>query len=519
MKKKLLLYGFTTVGVILTICSCTKDVLATSLSVKEALNVLSAYITSFVFFPISIQVGGMAQAVQLPIVVALLIGIALYFTFYFGFPNIKYLPLAARVLSGKYDNAPDKAAAKASGGDGEVSAFQALTTALSATVGLGNIAGVAIAISNGGPGATFWMMLAGFLGMSSKFVECTLGVKYREIDVNGKVSGGPMYYLKKGLATKKLGRLGGVFAWIYALVMIFAAITAGGMFQVNQATMQVIPIIANTMGIESQSIGLVFGIFMATMVGIVIIGGIKRIGKVAEKIVPTMVGIYILAALVILVLHFSSIDDAFVLIFKEAFNPSAVGGGVMGALVVGFTRGAFSNEAGLGSASFAHSTVKTQYPASEGMVALLEPFIDTIVVCTISALIIIITGTDCTVGSGIACTSAAFESVLPNFSLVLGLAAVLFAFSTMLAWSYYGLQAWNYLFKGNKNAGLIFQIIFCVAIVIGAIASLTAVVNIGTAMMFALVVPNMIGLLFLTPVVKEEVKRYVEAIRTGELDK
>ncbi len=489
--------------------------------INEFVQPIANQVSNVVFVSIPFKLPGMEQAVGVPIVLMILIFGALYFTIYFGFPNIRLFGLAVRIIRGKYDNTksdnPEKD--KKQKNIGEVSAFQALTTAISATVGLGNIAGIALAIGSGGPGATFWMILAGFLGMSSKFTECILGVKFREFDEEGHVLGGPLYYLRKGFAKRKLPVLGKGFAFFYAVIIIFSAMAAGSMFQVNQAREQVVPIITNLLQIESNATGFIFGVLMALLVGIVILGGIKRIGNVAEKIVPLMVSIYVISALIILALNFTSIPQAFALIFREAFNPQAIQGGVLGVITVGLTRAAFSNEAGLGSASFAHSAVKTNYAASEGIVALLEPFIDTVVVCTMTALVIIITQSDCSDGSGIACTSSAFESVIPNFSLVLGIAALLFAFSTMLAWSYYGLQAWKYIFGHHKMADIIYKLLFCGAIIVGAAITLTAVKSLADAMMLALVFPNMLGLLLLAPMVKEEVEKYLKAIRSGKLDR
>ena len=479
---------------------------------------VASAVGEFVLYPIPIQVGAMEEPVAFPIVLIVLILGGLWFTLYFSFPNFRWFGLSLGVVRGKYEYVNEEREGEEPV-QGEVSAFQALTTALSATVGLGNIAGIAIAISAGGPGATFWMIVAGFLGMASKFTECTLGVRFREIDENGKVYGGPLFYLRKGLGMKGLGKLGQGFAWFYALIMIFASLTAGSMFQINQATEQVVPLISSLMGVESSSMGFLFGLSIAILVAIVIIGGIQRIGKVAERIVPLMVIIYVGAGFFIMFSNANQLLPAFQLIVQEAFSPTAVQGGILGIMVVGFTRAAFSNEAGLGSAAFAHSAVRTRYPASEGMVALLEPFIDTIVVCTMTALVIIVTGTECQAGAGIQCTSNAFESVLPNFSLVLGLAALLFAFSTMLAWSYYGLQAWKYLFGRALLAENIYKVLFCIFIVLGAASSLGAVRQLADAMMLALVIPNMLGLLLLAPLVKEEVKKYVSAIRTFKVSK
>ena len=399
-------------------------------------------------------------------------------------------------------------------------------------MGLGNIAGVAIAIAIGGPGATFWMILAGFLGMASKFTECTLGVKYREIGPDGTVYGGPMYYLSKGLGERGMGAFGKFMAVFYAIMLIGGSFGGGNMFQSNQAAAQFKALI----GTDSGMAGTLFGIVLALLVAIVIIGGIKRIGKVAEKIVPAMVGIYVVSAIIILIYHANLIPDAFGQIIGGAFTGAGITGGIIGVLIQGFKRAAFSNEAGVGSASVAHSAVKTKYPASEGVVALLEPFIDTVLVCTMTALVIIIFNSSAggafaygdvinnevliegqRIG-GVNLTSAAFNSVLPGFSYILTIAVILFAFSTMLSWSYYGLQAWMYLFGKSKQAEVTYKILFCIFIVIGAAASLGAVTDFSDAMVFAMVFPNMIGLFILAPVVKKELKIYLDAINSGALD-
>lgn len=475
-----------------------------------------------VFTPINI--GGFS----IPIVVILLVLGATFFTIYFGFPGVTKFKLAIDTVRGKYDHieGPSK--------DGEVSHFQALATAVSGTVGLGNIAGVAVAIAMGGPGATFWMIVCGLIGMSSKFVECTLGVKYRDVGPDGTIYGGPMYYLSKGLKDVGAAGFGKGLAIVFAVLCVGASFGGGNAFQANQATVQ----ISSLLGLEGGAAGFTIGVIMAILVGIVIIGGIKRIAKITEKIVPFMAGIYVLACLIILFANFSHIGDAFGLIFAGAFTPMAGLGGLVGVLIVGFQRAAFSNEAGAGSAAIAHSAVKTKYPASEGVVALLEPFIDTVVICTMTAIVIIFFNMDGTnmqsvfnygaagdVGSsvlitatgesvgGVDLTSMAFQSFLPGFQYILTIAIILFAFSTMISWSYYGLQAWKYLFGRGKNADLAFKILFLVFVVIGAAATLDAVIKFSDAMILALVFPNMIGLFFLFPKVKEEVTRYVDAIK------
>lgn len=473
-----------------------------------------------------------AAKYKIPIVLIILIVGAIFFTLYFKFANFTLIKTAVKVVKGDYDEVDHHTTDIAEGdptpgGDvfetiaventeGEVSHFQALTAALSATVGLGNIAGVAVAISLGGPGATFWMILAGFLGMASKFVECTLGVKYREVSKDGVVHGGPMYYLSKGLKERGLGILGKVFAVFFAIMCIGGSFGGGNMFQANQAAAQ----ISGKLGLEGGATGAIIGIVFAIIVGVVIIGGIKRIGSVTEKVVPFMAAIYVGAALIILGVNFAHIPEAFGLIFEGAFSPDAALGGFVGVLIVGFQRAAFSNEAGVGSAAIAHSAVRTKYPASEGVVALLEPFIDTVVICTMTALVLIITnisGGFITYGEssveGIELTATAFNSVIPYFDWVLMFAAVLFAVSTMLSWSYYGLQSWKFLFGKSKAVDTAYKILFLLFVIVGSSISLGAVIDFSDAMIFAMVFPNIIGLIILAPKVKEELKKYKTAIK------
>ncbi|MFL0094351.1 alanine/glycine:cation symporter family protein [Tenacibaculum maritimum] len=479
----------------------------------------------FVFYPV--ELGG---GVKMPLVIIMLLLAGLIFTFIFKFVNIRLFPVSINIVRGKYDDVDHVTSGIVAGdptpggdaietirieGEGEVSHFQALTAALSGTVGLGNIAGVAVALSLGGPGATFWMITAGLLGMSSKFVECTLGVKYRDVGEDGTIYGGPMYYLRKGLADVGKSGLGKVLAALFAIMVIGGSFGGGNMFQANQAAQQ----FGSMIGSNDLSMALIFGIVMSVLVGVVIIGGIKRIGNITEKIVPFMVGIYFLAAIIILTVNFSQIGDAFGQIIDGAFNAKGITGGLLGVLIIGFQRAAFSNEAGVGSAAIAHSAVKTKYPASEGLVALLEPFIDTVVVCTMTALVIIITngnGDIMTYGvkspDGVLATSKAFASVLPWFPYVLTIAVVLFAFSTMLSWSYYGLQGWMYLFGRSKASDYAYKILFCLFIIVGSAASLGAVTDFSDAMIFAMAVPNVIGLFFLFPKVREELSIYLKAI-------
>lgn len=467
----------------------------------------------------------------------LMIG-AIYFTFYFNFINFRGFFTSINIVRGKYDDIDHHESMVGAGDstpggdaietiaieghDGEVSHFQALTAALSATVGLGNIAGVAIAVSIGGAGATFWMIIAGFLGMASKFVECTLGVKYRDIAEDGTVYGGPMYYLTKGLKSKGLGGLGKVLAVLFAIFVIGGSFGGGNMFQVNQA----FQLVENITGGDQSFMhgyGWAFGLVMAFLVGIVIIGGIKKIAKVTDKIVPFMVAIYVAASLFVIFAKYDMIGSAFASIWNGAFSPEGIAGGAVGVLIQGFRRAAFSNEAGIGSASIAHSAVKTKYAASEGMVALLEPFIDTVVVCTMTALVLIITGfvdplnPPANDAQAILLTSSAFESSISWFPYVLTVAVVLFAFSSMISWSYYGFQGWSYLFGRSKKAEYTYKVIFCVFVVIGAAASLGSVIGFSDAMVFAMMVPNMVGLILLAPKVKEELNRYLAAIKARNL--
>jgi AGCS family alanine or glycine:cation symporter len=475
----------------------------------------------------------------IPIVLVLLIFGAAFFTVAFGFVNIRRFGTAINVVRGKYDDidthdVSPNAAVNVADGDipdtikdeshhGEVSHFQALATAVSGTVGLGNIAGVAVAIAIGGPGATLWMIVAGLLGMSSKFVECTLGVKYRDIGPDGTVYGGPMYYLSRGFADIGYAGVGKVFAVFFAIMCVGGSFGGGNAFQSNQMTVQ----LTSMLGLEGGATKTIIGIITALLVGVVIIGGIKRIASVTEKLVPAMAVIYIIASLIIIFAHFSEIPAAIGQIFAGAFTPTAAVGGIIGVVIQGFRRAAFSNEAGAGSAAIAHSAVNTRYPASEGLVSLLEPFIDTVVICTLTALVIVLYNMDghfayggvggnvlingATV-NGVDLTSRAYDDVLPGFRYILTVAIVLFAFSTMISWSYYGLQAWKYLFGRSTAADLTFKVLFLLFVVIGAAASLGAVIDFSDAMIFAMVFPNMIGLFFLFPKVREELNRYLKAI-------
>src|SRR6056297_1026263 len=456
-----------------------------------------------------------------PWIVAWLVVGATVFTLYFGFIQFRAVGHSIALVKGDYSD-PDDA--------GEVSHFQALATALSGTVGLGNIAGVAVAIGIGGPGATFWMILAGLMGMASKFTECTLGVKYRNEYADGTVSGGPMYYLTKGFEERGLPA-GRILAVLFSIFCILGALGGGNMFQSNQAHAQ----LTNVVG---EYPGWITGVIFAGIVFAVIIGGLKSIARVTEKVVPIMGVLYVLTAIVILLLNADQIGWALGQIFEGAFTGLGVAGGFVGALIQGFRRAAFSNEAGVGSAAIAHSAVRTKEPITEGFVSLLEPFIDTVIVCTMTALVIIITGqliSDPETGlylvgesgmiqtadgsSGVSLTSAAFGTAFGWFPYVLALAVVLFAFSTMISWSYYGLKAWTYLFGEGKSKEIAFKVIFCIFVVIGASANLGPVIDFSDAAIFAMAVVNVFGLYFLMPIVRRELHSYLERLKSGEIKK
>lgn len=532
MFRRLLIFAILALSPLMTFAQEAEE-MGLDQKIDQAFGDATGWFVNFIFYQIPFGGGVQVFWVLFPLIIG-----ATYFTIYFKGINIRGFWTSINIVRGKYDDLEGREDHKVEvaetvsldeegdnpdtirveGHTGEVSHFQALTAALSATVGLGNIAGVAIAVSIGGAGATFWMIIAGILGMASKFVECTLGVKYRDIAEDGTVYGGPMYYLRKGLSAKGLGGLGKVLAVLFAIFVIGGSFGGGNMFQVNQAFQLVESITGGSESIMHGK-GWLFGVVMAILVGIVIIGGIKKIAKVTDKIVPFMVVIYVGASLFVLIAKYDMIGDAFMQIINGAFSPEGIAGGAIGVLVQGFRRAAFSNEAGVGSASIAHSAVKTKYAASEGMVALLEPFIDTVVVCTMTALVLIITGSITEAAAGmndaqaILLTSGAFESVISWFPYVLTIAVVLFAFSTMISWSYYGYQGWAYLFGRTKKTEYTYKLIFCVFVVIGAAATLGNVIGFSDAMIFAMMVPNMIGLVILAPRVKEEFNKYMSAIK------
>ncbi len=437
------------------------------------------------------------------------------FTSWFGLIQARKLKLAFDVVRGRFDE---------KGSPGEVSHFQALTAAVSGTVGLGNIAGVAVAVSIGGPGATFWMILCGLLGMATKFVEVTLGVKYREEHPDGTVSGGPMHYLPKGLA-ERFGRggakLGKVLAVLASVMILFFGLFGGNLFQTNQSYAQISSTFGGEDGFLASSAGAVlFGLVVAALVGLVLLGGIRSIASVTSRLVPAMAIMYVVACLIVILTNVTAVPDAIGNIFQGAFEAEGVAGGVIGALIVGFQRAAFSNEAGLGSAPIAHSAVKTKHPASEGLVALLEPFIDTVVICTMTALTIVIAAPASwdaaregeSIG-GVTITSDAFETVLPWFPNLLTVAVLLFAFSTILTWGYYGLKAWTYLFGRGKVSETVFKAVWSVFVVAGSLLSLDSLISLADSALFLLSVFNIIGLYLLAPVVKRELDSFLTFVR------
>ena len=476
--------------------------------IDDAINSATAPIATFigqvVFFKIPIF------GAQLPVVVLWLVAGAVFFTFYMGFINLRGFKHAIQLVRGDYAD-PNS--------HGEVSHFQALATAVSGTVGIGNIGGVAVAVTVGGPGATFWLIMAGFLGMSTKFVECTLGVKYRKEFDDGHVSGGPMYYLRQGFKDRGMEGFGRFMGTFYAIGIFIGALGIGNMFQSNQAYVQ----LNNVSGGALDGLGWLVGLILAAVVFSVIIGGIKSIARVTEKVVPFMAVFYCLFAIIVILMNSGSLPQAIANIFTGAFTGEGVAGGALGAMIIGFQRAVFSNEAGIGSASIAHAAVKTDEPVTEGIVSLLEPFIDTIVICTITALVI---GTAQVADPnfagdslGVAMTSAAFEREFSWFPIPLAFAALLFAFSTMISWSYYGLKGWTYLFGEGDMGQTIYKIMFCVFVALGCVVQLGPILDISDALVFLICVPNILGLYFLAPIVKKEMISYFARVESGEIRK
>ena len=439
-----------------------------------------------------------------PLIIAILVAGGVYYTFFFGWLSIRGFTHAIDVLRGRYDNPDDP---------GEISHFQALTSALSATVGLGNIGGVAIAVGTGGPGAVFWMVLTALFGMSSKLASCTLAVMYRNVNEAGRVSGGPMYYLEHGLARKGLRSLGRTLAVVYAMLVIGGSFGGGNMFQANQ-TIEVL----STISPAFKSMSWLVGLILAGFVAIVIIGGIRRIGNVTSRLVPGMCILYVAASLLIIFSHIAEVPALLARIVSEAFTGPAIYGGFLGVLIMGVRRAAFSNEAGLGSAAFAHAAAKTDEPAREGIVAMIGPFIDTIVICLMTALVCMITGVfedPALKDKGVAMTAAAFESFFPGARYVLAIAVVLFAYSTMISWSYYGERAWEYLF--GDGATMLYRAIFVAFVFIGSVTALKNVLDFSDAMILGMAFPNIIGGVILSPQIKEVLNEYWARYKAGEM--
>ena len=441
----------------------------------------------------------------MPLIVLWLILGGIFFTFRLRFINVRAFKHAIDVVRGKYDNAED---------EGDVSHFQALAAALSGTVGIGNIAGVAIAIRLGGPGAAFWMTLAGFLGMSSKFAECTLGQKYRIIKPDGTVGGGPMYYLSRGLSAMGRDFLGRVLAVIFAIFCAVGSLGIGNMFQANQAfaaVSNVLPFL--------EGFGWLFGLVLATIVGLVIIGGIERIGAVAGILVPMMAVIYALACFWVILVNLPAVPGAIATIVRTAFNPDAVAGGAVGAIVIGFQRAAFSNEAGLGSAAIAHSAARTDEPIREGIVALLEPFIDTMFICNLTAIVIVLTGVyaDPTAAdlNGAQLSAASFQQVISWFPYVIAIAGFLFALSTMISWSYYGQQAWAFLF-GDRTVNT-YKAIFLFCVFVGAVVNLGPVLDFSDILALAMSLPNLLGCFLMSGLIARELNSYMSRLKSGHM--
>jgi AGCS family alanine or glycine:cation symporter len=466
-------------------------------NIDALIRPLAQNLSDIVFYQISIFDQGF------PLIVLWLVAAAVFFTGYLGFINIRGFKHALNLVRGEHSTAA---------APGEITHFQALATAISGTVGVGNIGGVAVAIGIGGPGAAFWLFMAGFLGMSTKFVECTLGVKYRRYNDDGSVSGGPMYYLERYLVDRGSPRAGKFLGSFYALALVIGCFGIGNMFQSNQAYVQIVNITGGQNSIFFDK-GWLFGLVLAFAIGAVIIGGIRSIARVASRIVPFMAVLYVLGALLIIGLSAQHVPDAIILIVSSAFEAHSVTGGAVGAMIVGFQRAVFSNEAGIGSASIAHSAVKTDEPVTEGLVSLLEPFIDTVLICTLTSLVIVTTAYPYGLMDsglvGIELTSAVFAYHLSWSPYALGIAALLFAFSTSIAWAYYGLKGWTYLFGEGAMTQLIFKAMFCAVICLGCMIQLSAVLDFSDAMVFLIAVPNIIGLYLYGPEIKEDLRVYL----------
>lgn len=491
-------------GTALTLASAAASAQGIDQAIDGFFSSTFGWFVNLIFY--SVPIGG----ASFPLIVGWLLLAAIVFTVYFGMPQFSRFKLALDLVRGRYTDPNSR-------DPGETSHFQALATALSGTVGLGNIAGVGAALAIGGPGATFWMIVVGLLGMASKFTECTLGVKYRTILPSGAVSGGPMYYLRDGLAERGFATLGKVLAVMFSVMVILGALGGGNMFQGNQANAMLV----QTFGLPT-GYGWVVGLALAALVFAVIIGGMPSIAAVTSRLVPWMAYLYIGMALIVIVLNIGQVPAAISAIFSGAFSAEGVAGGFVGALIQGLKRATFSNEAGVGSAAIAHSTVKTKEPVTEGLVSLLEPFIDTVIICTMTALVITIAGLNAgpfpNAGglSGVNLTAASFQATFDWFRYPLAIAVVMFAISTMISWAYYGLKGWTYLFGEGKTTELIYKLLFCFFVVVGASISFGAVIDFSDAAIFAMSIFNIIGLYMLAPVVKAEYRKFMAKVDSGE---
>ena len=465
--------------------------------INDFVQPITDMLSSFIFFSVPVM------GADLPLIVLWLIFAATFFSFYMGFINLRGFKHAIDIVRGKFSDPKDT---------GEITHFQALTAAVSGTVGIGNIGAVAITVSIGGPGAIFWVILAGFLGMTTKFVECTLGVKYRTVNPDGTVSGGPMYYLRDGLAARGMAGFGKFLGLFFAASIVIGCLGIGNMFQSNQAYVQLLEVTGGQAESPLAGFGWAVGLAMAILVALIIIGGIKSIARITAKLVPFMIILYIIGAVIVIAMNAAQLPGAIAAIMTGAFSMEGAAGGMLGVMIIGFQRAVFSNEAGLGSAAIAHSAVRTDSPLTEGFVALLEPFIDTVVVCTLTGLVLVTCFDTGTIMNGdvkgIELTSAAFESKLSWSPVPLSIAAFLFAFSTMLAWAYYGTKGWTYIFGEGKGKELTFSLIFCLFIVIGASVQLSAILDFADALIFVMAIPNLIGLYILAPEVKLDLKAY-----------
>ena len=473
---------------------------------NSAVGVLNSYLAKFYFF----NIWPFDDDIKLPLVVAWLVSVALFATIKLKFINVRAFKHAIDVVRGKYDDKNDT---------GDVSHFQALSAALSATVGLGNIAGVALAISVGGPGATFWMVVAGFLGMSAKFAECTLAQMYREIRPDGRIMGGAMEYLSRGLKEMGFAKTGAVLGGMFAVFCMGSSLGGGSAFQVSQSYNS----LASTFT-WVQGHSWLYGLFMAVIVGAVILGGIQRIANVASLLIPVMCGGYVILCLSVLALYFEKIPSAFYSILTGAFTPEAGLGGVIGVLVVGFQRAAFSNEAGVGSAAIAHSAAKSAYPAREGVVALLEPFIDTIIVCTMTALVVVITGAynnpnyaDIRAASqGATLTLKAFGEVYSWAPYLLSVAIFLFAYSTIISWYYYGERCFTYLF-GEKFCS-IFKWFYIFIVFVSASISAGNILDFSDLMLLGMAFPNILGVYLMFGKIKTAADDYMRMLKNNKFE-